>query len=551
MNNELKFLKYLDNAVEYEKGKHRAILKTCPPFSCDKIVEASRIYDEQALSTASDCVNKMIGNRVLRNVSLRRLYEMLVRENFDQLNFSHLSQIPQFQQIKKKVLNNDPELMPVDNSAFLKQIANAIAHGNYVKLLDIDSLETLWTGTDKDFSLDSLKNSPATLNLQKIFGKKSQQYSAEVNSTIDKVNSHTQSVKVTPFEMFQQTLENGMSPAEFVEIKYESNYTVDQNGNRVKRPSTKIYNLKLSLKELDELSAFILPTTDPSKRVIPVDKPGITPKPLNKNNTPIQDALKFLSSSDMVLYDYATQSQEIVELDAHQRKFFINEYAANRELFPPSYYKPHFNNYMADVLSTNATTQYFGLSQLLANSKMSKISSTTFVLSNTPQAYFAFVNSALSNPKNKTQMELVDEYQKKNYYLKQIFDVYPECLISETLLLLQILEDNQQLSSLQNNPTINSIISKFSAKDLKAMQAASKYSDDSLTVIHHLRNSFTHLTYLNNPNGDLYIYDQTSKRNKTPLYKFTINIKSLEKVKDELFTKVSTMYSSSTNIPTQ
>ena len=98
MNNELKFLKYLDNAVEYEKGKHRAILKTCPPFSCDKIVEASRIYDEQTLSTASDCINKMIGNRVLRNVSLRRLYEMLVRENFDQLNFSHLSQIPQFQQ---------------------------------------------------------------------------------------------------------------------------------------------------------------------------------------------------------------------------------------------------------------------------------------------------------------------------------------------------------------------------------------------------------------------------------------------------------------------
>lgn len=549
MNSELKFLQYLDQAVEYEKGKQRAILKTCPPFSCERIVAATSNYDEQTLSTVSDCINKMIGNRVLRNVSLRRLYEMLVRENFDQLDFSHLSQIPQFQQIKQKVLNNDPELMHVDNGAFLKQIANAIAHGNYVKLLDIDSLENLWTG-DKNFSLDSLKNSPATLNLQKMYGKKNPQYSQGVNSTIDKINSHSQSVKVTPFELFQQTLENGMSPAEFVEIKYESNYTIDQNGNRVKRPSTKIYNLKLSLKDLDELSAFILPSVLQSRNVTATDKPGITPKPLNKDNTPLQDALKFLSTYDMAIYDHNTKTLEPIELDAHQRKFFINDYVQTRELFPLSFYKSKFNNYMADVLCTNVSTQYFGLSQLLTNSKMHKISSTSFALSNTPQAYFAFVNSALSNPKNSTEMELVDEYQKKAYYLKQIFDVYPESLISETLLLLQILEDNQQLSSLQNNATINSIINKFSSKDLKAMQSASKYPDDALTVVHHLRNSFTHLTYLNNPNGDIYIYDQVSKRNKNQVFKFSINIKSLEKVKDELLSKVNVMYSNKTNTPT-
>ena len=550
MSAELKFLKYLDDAVEYEKGKHKAIYKTCPPFSFDRIVEASTQYDEQSLNTMSDCIRKMVGHRVLKNVMQRRHYQMLVRENFEHCDFSKLSQIPQFNAIKRRILNNNPELINVDDGLFLRQIANAIAHGNYVKLLDIDAVEQLWSGSEKEPSIDSLKNAPATLYFQRVYGHKNSQYSQEVNDTIDRLNNKSVSVQITPFEMFQQTLESGMTPAEFVELKYESNYTIDQNGNRVKRPSTMIYNLKISIKDLDELSAFILPSMEQFTRVVPVDKPGVNIKPLNEKNTPLQDALKFLSCFNMAIYNDKDQSQEIIQLDAHQKKFFVNDYVQTRTLFPKSFFKDAgaSNDHIADLLSTNVGTPYFGLSQLFTDFKMHKISSTTFALGNDIRSYFAFVDTTLDSPTKTSMLDLLNECQKKTYYLRQVFDVYSESLIAETLLLLQILEDGQQFPHLKNNRTINSVIKKFNAKTLKDLHASSKYDDDCLAVIHHLRKSFTHLTYLTNPNGDIYIYDRTSKKNKAQVFKFSIHIKSLEKIKNELLTTVRNMYSTLENI---
>ena len=551
MTSELKFLKYLDDAVEYERGKLKAIIKPCPPFSTNKIIEQTQKYDEQQFNTSHDCIQHMIANKTLKNIVIRRMFELLIRENFDQVDFTSLSQIPQYVAIKNKILNNNPELTHVDDGAFLRQIANAIAHGNYVKLLDIDKIEKEWELSKSKMSLDDFKSVSPTLYFQSMYSK-DPKYGNTANNLLEKMNDKSSAVKLTPLELYQSILQSNISPAEFAEIRYESNYTIDQDGNRIKRPATQIYNLKVSLNDIDQVLFFIISSLKQETRIIPYQKNGTTIKPLNDSNSYRQDALKMLQVYDMVKHNYQDNTQEIVELDNAQKKFFINDYVNTRELFTKDFFKKIYGtNYMADVLSTNAGTQYFGLSNLFTNAKIEKLSSVSFALSNNIKSYFSFIEKALTNPDSQSTIDIIDDNHKKTYFYKQIFDVYSESLISEVLLLLQILEDHQQLSSLQNNAVVNSIIKRFSAKDLNEMQASSKYNDDSITVIHHLRNSFTHLTYLTNPNGDLYIYDQVSKRNKNQVYKFTINVKSLEKIKDELLSKVTAMYSTQSPVSTQ
>ena len=96
----------------------------------------------------------MIANKVLKNTMLRRFFEIVVREGIDGINFTDLSHNTRYLELKKKILKNNPELIGLDNKDFLKQIANAIAHGNYVDLLKIEDLENRWKLSSDDEPLD-------------------------------------------------------------------------------------------------------------------------------------------------------------------------------------------------------------------------------------------------------------------------------------------------------------------------------------------------------------------------------------------------------------
>jgi len=540
---EIKILKYLDDAVSYEKDKHMAIKEKCFPFSFGKVIKAVQDLDEEKYKSISDCAKMAIAKKVINNVILRRFFELFIRENFENVDFSQLSNIPKYRELKKKILKNDPELMHVDDGAFLRQIANAIAHGNYVDLLGIDEIENSFVIRGEDISFENLRDVSAKLFFQNDFSRYSSEYDENTKSLIEKLNEKSEPIEMSPLEYVQCLINNGTHSAEALKFRYESNFTIDANGTRVRRPTTKYYDLDISFKDFDQILLFVLSSAKQHKRVVPIKKHNIgNIEPLDDENTLREDAENLLKVYDISIHDFDNNTDEIIQLDDHQKEFFINDYIQTREMFSRDFFKKIYDvDILADLLSTNAGTQYFGLSNLYTNSKMEKLSATMFALSNNIKTYFSFVNNSLtpSKDQNLHLYEIVEEWQKKTYFFRQVLDTYSESLITEILLLLQILEDGQKLNLLRDNGNIKNIIKTFDPDTLNRLRMSSKYDDDCITILHHLRNSFTHLTYLNNSNDEIFVYDQISKRNKNKEYKFTISIDCLELLKDELLSTVN------------
>ena len=106
------------------------------------------------------------------------------------------------------------------------------------------------------------------------------------------------------------------------------------------------------------------------------------------------------------------------------------------------------------------------------------------------------------------------------------------------MILLQIIEDNSLASKCESSQSLQKIIDCFNKTEMTKIQAQAKYKNDINSVLKHLRDSFSHVLYLNNLNNELFIYDYISNTDKTPDFKFTISIDNLQKIKSELLTIV-------------
>lgn len=535
MGNDLKFLKYLDNAVSYEKGKYNAIASTGTPFSFAKILDSVEAYDDEKLKTYGDVNARVLENKILKNTLIRRSYELFLREGFDCIDFNSLGSNSRYLDLKKKILKNDPDLMGVDDKDFLKQIANAIAHGNYISLFDLDIIEKELS-TDNGEIVDWTSQNPYMYfrrQYRKIDGD------AKAQDIIDKLNKHEKYVRVSPREMLLNILEGGMSKAENLHFKYESNYAFDGSGARVKRPSTVIYDLEISHADMDEILLFIISHIEGSKNIALASKgnPGISEN--SPTNTYRDDAEQLLALNDVAIFDAQNNCFETIQLDDKQREYFISEYIRDRELFDKDYYMGKYKaGLVADLLTTNATTQNMGLGDMLTNSKVNKLAYIRHSIDCKLPTYFNFVNTLYPQDKRKNIIDFVADEMHIAYSNKQIYNTYAECLISETLLLMQIIEDRGLTNLLNGNPVIQNFIDNLDEDVLNDLRVASKYAQDTMTIFHHLRNSLTHINYLQHSDNKLSIYDQVSKRNKNLVYKFDISINDLELIKNEFYSLV-------------
>lgn len=538
-NNELKFLKYLDNAVNFEKGRYGAIENTGTPFSILKILMSIDGYKNSKLKTLGDFNNRVIENKVLKNTLIRRAYELFLREGFEAIDFNSLSSNVRYQQIKNKILKNDPDLMGVNDDMFLRQIANAIAHGNYISLFNFEDIEKSLPNDDNRFIDFDGDNS--NLYFIRQYGVDINNYDAKTKDIITKMNKNEQKIKVSPKQLFMQIMESRIDDkAENLHFKYESNYKLDANGQRIKRPSTAIYDLEISYRDIDELLLFMLSALDDQKLLFLQPKQGVKNLEVPDENTFIDDAMCLLNNNDICVFDPKTSTISPIVLDGKQKEYFIDEYVRDRELFDKKYYKNKYKvDYVADLLTTNATTQTAGLGDMLVDGKVNKLAYVRHILDSDLHSYYIFTNKLRPDTNNAKFQHLIREEQRMAYSNKQMYNVYAESLISETLLLLQILEDKQQLNALKNNPVLLNFISNINATDLANLRSSSKYSNDTMTIMHHLRNSLTHLNYLQHSDGRLSIYDQVSKRNKDLVYKFDIDLSSLALIKSELYSIVA------------
>lgn len=536
-----KILEYLETAVNYEKERNRAIKNTGTPFSFEKIISATDNLNDESLNSIKDCLNRTISNKVLKNILLRRAYEVYVREgiHFDEIDFSNLATNSRFQKLKSKILKNDKDLLGVGDEDFLRQVANAIAHGNYVELLDIDGIENSFQNKDAELNLNFKDN--GNLTMQYEFSNDDSGYDQKSKDLYEKLRAKKNEVRVTPRELFIVMLDKAINKnCENLKFRYESNYEIDENGNRVKRPATVYYELELTFEDIDEILLFIISSMQQNRFLALVGKEdqGTLFEAIDEGYR--SDAEKILDKNNIVLYNSeANVVEDTLTLDDHQKEYFIDEYVRCRELFDKAYYKKIFNaDFVADIISTNATTQLKGLSDMLTSSRVRKLAYINFALDRNVRSYFSFVNNLFPMDAPTTIQDFIADETQIAYANKQIYEVYNESLISEILLLLQILEDKGKLSEVYQNNKIMSIVNSLDLDVLNNLRANSKFTDDTKTFIYHLRNSFTHMTYLLNPNGDICIYDQISKRNRNLIYKYNIDIPSLEIIKNELLSKV-------------
>ena len=222
--NEIKFLNYLDDGVMSLKDKHQAIVNSGKPFSMAKIINNVQKFDEERLATIEDCASDVIKNKVLKNVLVRRMFELMIRENFDEIDFSYLSSIPKFLEIKNRVLGGKRELSHVDNDAFLRQIANAIAHGNYVSLFNVDKMEEEYHKLVDALTTNGklFENVSSQLYYQAMFGYDLSSYDEKTINMVSKMNELTHGVKMSPLQIFQAMLKSGVNnEIEKLKFRYE------------------------------------------------------------------------------------------------------------------------------------------------------------------------------------------------------------------------------------------------------------------------------------------------------------------------------------------
>ena len=97
-------------------------------------------------------------------------------------------------------------MVGLDNKTFLKRIANAIAHGNYVDLLKINEIEERWKVNGEDKSLDL--SGDCNFNLAHLCSVKNiSKYDDNTSGILREMNKQAPMVKVSPLQFYMSILE--------------------------------------------------------------------------------------------------------------------------------------------------------------------------------------------------------------------------------------------------------------------------------------------------------------------------------------------------------
>lgn len=543
-NNEIKFLEYLDKSVEWEKEKQIALKTATKPFNKTEILKIIEDFEIKKIKTINDCVERMKMIKVSNNAFVRREFLSIIREDFNNIDFQKLATNVGFIKIKNDILKNNPDLTFVDDNRFLHQIGNAFAHGNYNSLLDMEKLNSLWTGDgSREVEFKKSDNLNVYINYVPEIFQDNPELNSEANLIRRKVHSAlNQPQKVSDLRLYLHILNNTTDSDSLIEklsFKYESNRMLDANGNVVMRPATKVFDLEINHRQLKELIVILISLKQFTGNIQMQLKPNSTNTSALPDEISDEDVAKLiLSSNDFSLNDVVNGNSEPLSFDNKQEAIFINEYVNSRQWFTKDFFDMIEGERSKDLIATNQFSQLLVLNNFFFKNYLNIASADTSIESTENLFNVAFYNLVMGQAKGYD--EILADLSKYVHDLKFVFNSYTEALVNEIVLILQLIEDNQLFSTCESNQGIVEIVNNLDKNETQKFSASPKYKNDVHSVLYHLRDSFTHLLYLNNLNTELFIYDYASKRNKTPDFKFTISIENLEKLRNELLTIVKT-----------
>ena len=530
MNKNIQYLKYLDKAVEWEKGKYELLNKAHPPFNMAEILKIVEDYEFSKIQYTNDCVDRVKMIKALHNAYLRRVFLSIVRENFETINFENLKNNPRYLKIRDRILENHPEVNFVEDDKFLRQIANAFAHGNYNSLLDMQSLDEFVTASKNEKLTFQNKNKNIHL-VSTIKDKEDLSENTKILlSQLEKVYNAPN--KISELRLLLAMLGGTDNNSEIVEFKFESNFMLDGAGNVVRRPSPLNLDLKITHSELDHLLLMVIAERNLDNQIVLTAKQQ-DGKVLEipKGSTDEDVAKMCLNNNDVCGYNTKEGSTFLLNLDEKQKQFFIDEYVHSRKWFNTEFFNFH-DDEINDLLATNQPSHIMALGEFFYPTLLNLCYADMSL--NDINSLF---NMAMFNAQRHEQKNMQDVLVSTGYMVSgfgSVFNSYTESLTTEMLLLMQIVEEKGLMSECENSQEISNIIQSLDQTEMNKVRLSPKYRNDNRSVLSHMRDSFSHLIYLNSQNEKLYIYDYVSKRNRTPDFKFTITVDQLGQIKDEV-----------------
>jgi len=457
LKHELKYFEYLDAAVMAYKlmseGKARSFF--------DGIRKTKKIPQIRNISGSE----VLLGKTILGNSMMKQYFILLMREEGKFIDFTSMQNDPNYITIRDKILQNDPNLTHADCNKIITQICNAIAHGDIIKSFDFNEFE------------------------KTIYGIYLQCGSPETK-------------RPDIYEKYGL----GFAKSASLTFNYESNFEIDANGNRVRRPRPVKHHLSISPRDISIIGDLVLSKYMQTQKVAFYVDP-------NTNETG--------------MIDVATKNQTVFNLDEIQK-------AAFEEI------KEEYIEYIKN------NPKYFGsscmkIAPIVALQKV--LLGETFTFLKIRESLDVGINMPTCLKATKYDIKTLSEenYIKAKFHLykNDTYSMIRSCFNSriessyKELLIVQIgnmLEEIEQ-NNLKRKVCSAEIFTQIAA-EVFDKEESEVTDQDTMFVLDKIRNSIVHGRYINAGDEKMEIYDQISSSNKDIEHKFTLFTEDMESVKD-------------------
>ncbi len=468
---QIKFFECLDSAV--------TAYKMMADEHANSFFDAVKKQNKIPLINSIPGSNVLLVNHVLKTAITRYALMMYVREEESFIKFDKIQNEPQYLSVRDKILKADPSLTHAECNKVLKQICNAIAHGDILSSLDFEVYEKM---------------------IKEIY-----------NKTYSLVANHPDMAK---------KYYDGHIASSRLKFNYETFFDVLPDGTRVKRPRPIKKQLELNHDDIQKIVYLIADNTLTMPAAFYLD---------NDKNIRVMNLTNPEKPDEIYVLD-EVQKEAFEELQAQ----FLAEYS---EVFKEDFNEKIAYSMAISKIMLGEKYKYLKLRELCdVGATISKgIKETKRSPIEIQSKIFDLYRKKIENSAIYKVVDSGEEIVSKELNLSirtvlntDIKNIYKNFLIVEVVSMLQIAEQNKLKHLIGNSDIVKEIASDYYEKE----ELTDK---EILKVIDHIRDAFIHGTFINNVDDKIEIYNQVSRSDKTLEYKFTVYNDDLEKIKEACF----------------
>lgn len=482
LKNQIKYFEYMDFATQsYKMIFEDNADSLYDAIKTKKVAKLKNIPDSDVLAVID----------IARSVLCRRLFTLAVREQEEFVDFSVIESKQEYKKFRDKILGKHPNLTQADCQKILRQICNAISHGDILSSFNFSEYEERL----KSFYENFKTLSPTYGYLVKQF------YSKKL---VDLYYSSNNLI-----------------------FNYESFFEFLPDGTKQKR--NKPVKIKLTLTEEDIITIvnLVLDYTMHEK---------IFDSIIDNDTIEVENAKDIIQSvkNSTKISDYAKVLPKILKFDDIQKE--AREDLKNHfiDVFK-KYTKFTDNDQMDDMISLfseTIATQNVSFADKYTFLKINQLLHVIELLPvNINESKNSYLEILLYNLQNDSKMFNDEE----NFYeILSCIDFldgnkfYKELLIAETSAMLQIVEQNELKLKVGSSAIIREIAAEIYEKE--------EFTDkEIIIIIDNIRDAFVHGSYITNVDDKIEIYDQITRTDKTLEHKFTLYNDDLEKINKACF----------------